>query len=148
MGAIRRPREGACLSVQSDAFSACTVHPVPLGTTAGTPPVAGVPASGKAPCQPPVCPSCGSRDRRSLLLTNDASPLADDHGGQAQTSEGRCTPTVSPLPRRHPFGDGMVALSAGSLFNCQLLPVCFPPDPLSAGVLPAVLPVVSESFPR
>ena len=70
--AIRRPREGCgVLRVHSDAVSACTVHPVRLGETAGMPPVAGFPASGHGPCHRPACPSCGSRERSSLVITKD-----------------------------------------------------------------------------
>ena len=61
--AVRRSREGCgVFGVRSDAVSACTVHPVRLGETAGMPPVAGFPASGHGPCHRPACPSCGSRD--------------------------------------------------------------------------------------
>jgi hypothetical protein len=45
--AIRRPREGCgVFGVHLDAVSACTVHTIRLGETAGMPPVAGFPASG------------------------------------------------------------------------------------------------------
>jgi len=106
---IRRPREGCSVfGVHSDTVSACTMHPVGLGETAGMPPVTGFPAFGHGPCHRPACPSCGSRDRRSLVITKDAKRLSNDHSGLGQSSEGRFLSAVSPRPRRHPRGNGMV----------------------------------------
>ena len=117
------------MRVQSDAVSACTVHPVRLGETAGIPPVAGFPASGHGPCHRPACPSCGSRRLRRLVITKDASRLSNDHGGQAQSSEGRFLPAVSPRPRRRPLGNGLVAFVVRADPNptASFCPLCLPP---------------------
>ena len=108
--AIRRPREGCgVLRVHSDAVSACTVHPIRLGETAGMPPVAGFPASGHGPYHRPAYPSC--------------------HSGQAQSSEGRFLPAVSPRPRRRPLGNSLVAFVVRADPNpiASFCPSCLPP---------------------
>ena len=129
--AIRRPCEGCgVFGVRSEAVSACTVHPVRLEETAGTPLVAGFPASGHGPCHRPACPSC--------------------HGGQAQVGEGRFLPAVSPRPRRRPLGNGVVAfvVPADPNLTARFCPVCLSLDTLSEGLIPAVVALLSASSRR
>ena len=112
MWRIRRP---------GDAVSACTVHPVRLGETAGMSPVAGFPASGHGPCRRPACPVC--------------------HGGQAQPGEGRVLPAVSPRPRRRPLEDGMIAFLVRADLNptASFCPLCLLIHTLSSRLIPAVV---------
>ena len=123
--AIRRPREGGgVFGVHSDAVSACTVHPGRLGETAGMPPDAGFPASGHGPCHRPACPSCGSRDQRSLVITKDATRLSNDHSGPGTRGRGslfacRVT-TASATPSRGRCGSPR--RPGGPQSNRQFLP--------------------------
>lgn len=148
--AIRRPREGCgVFGVHLDAVSACTVHTIRLGETAGMPPVAGFPASGHGPCHRPACPSCGSRRRSRLVITKDTLRLSNAHGGQAQASEGRFLSAVSPRPRRRPLGNGMVAFVVRADPNptAGFCPLCLTSNTLSAGLFPAVVTELSDSSP-
>ena len=89
------------------------------------------------------------REPLVLVITKDAQRLSNDHGGQAQASEGRFLPAVSPRPRRRPLGNGVVAFVVRADPNptASFCSLCLPWHTLSGGLVPAVVAELSDLSP-
>ena len=98
-------------SVHSDAVSACTVHPVRLGETAGMPPVAPFGASGHGPCHRPA-----------LRVVRDGKAVSSSAHGRRPFawSEGRSPSLITKDCRSFERPQWAGTSGRGVLFACRV----------------------------
>ena len=81
------------------------------------------------------------RESEALSSSRKTGGLSNDHGGQAQSGEGRFLAAVSARPRRRPCGNGVVAfvVRENPYPTASFCPLCLLTGTLSGGVSPAVV---------